>query len=156
MRRIKLLILKARLFAKAGLPTKGFSIAMRAASSAQRAMVMPAMWEAIGALSVILIDLGEFDAARSLVDAIMPQVSLFHSLFVKFGVLIPSRYWKAAIRLRLHNYTRFSQTLTLDSPARCPKRMQKRAPVTLMPHSFISTEHMKVRLHLSIRYIAKC
>ena len=40
---------------------------------------MPAMWEAIGALSVILIDLGEFDAARSLVDAIMPQVSLSHS-----------------------------------------------------------------------------
>ncbi|CAD0086781.1 unnamed protein product [Aureobasidium vineae] len=74
VRRIKLLILKARLFAKAGLPTKGFSIAMRAASSAQRAMIMPAMWEAVGALCVILIDLGEFDAARSLVDAIMPQV----------------------------------------------------------------------------------
>jgi anaphase-promoting complex subunit 5 len=75
VRRIKLLILKARLFAKAGLPTKGFSIAMRAASSAHRAMIMPAMWEAIGALCVILIDLGEFGAARSLVDAIMPQVS---------------------------------------------------------------------------------
>ncbi|KAG9832935.1 hypothetical protein KCU98_g12608, partial [Aureobasidium melanogenum] len=74
VRRIKLLTLKARLFAKAGLPTKGFSIAMRAASSAQRAMIMPAMWEAVGALCVILIDLGEFDAARSLVDAIMPQV----------------------------------------------------------------------------------
>jgi anaphase-promoting complex subunit 5 len=74
VRRIKLLTLKARLFAKAGLPTKGFSIAMRAASSAQRAMIMPAMWEAIGALCVILIDLGEFGAARSLVDAIMPQV----------------------------------------------------------------------------------
>ncbi|KAI5209244.1 hypothetical protein AUEXF2481DRAFT_27990 [Aureobasidium subglaciale EXF-2481] len=74
VRRIKLLILKARLFAKAGLPTKGFSIAMRAASSAQRAMIMPAMWEAVGALCVILIDLGEFGAARSLVDAIMPQV----------------------------------------------------------------------------------
>ncbi|OBW64292.1 MAG: WSC-domain-containing protein [Aureobasidium pullulans] len=74
VRRIKLLILKARLFAKAGLPAKGFSIAMRAASSAQRAMIMPAMWEAVGALSVILIDLGEFSAAKSLVDAIMPQV----------------------------------------------------------------------------------
>ncbi|THV93801.1 hypothetical protein D6D26_08032 [Aureobasidium pullulans] len=74
VRRIKLLILKARLFAKAGLPAKGFSIAMRAASSAQRAMIMPAMWEAVGALSVILIDLGEFGAAKSLVDAIMPQV----------------------------------------------------------------------------------
>lgn len=37
-------------------------------------MIMPAMWEAIGALCVILIDLGEFEAARSLVDAIMPQV----------------------------------------------------------------------------------
>ncbi|CAC9885498.1 unnamed protein product [Aureobasidium pullulans] len=47
---------------------------MRAASSAQRAMIMPAMWEAVGALSVILIDLGEFGAAKSLVDAIMPQV----------------------------------------------------------------------------------
>jgi anaphase-promoting complex subunit 5 len=38
-------------------------------------MIMPAMWEAIGALCGILIDLGEFGAARSLVDAIMPQVS---------------------------------------------------------------------------------
>lgn len=37
-------------------------------------MIMPAMWEAVGALSVILIDLGEFGAAKSLVDAIMPQV----------------------------------------------------------------------------------
>jgi anaphase-promoting complex subunit 5 len=48
---------------------------MRAASSAQRAMIMPVMWEAIGALCVIFIDLGEFEAARSLVDAIMPQAS---------------------------------------------------------------------------------
>lgn len=108
---------------------------------------MPAMWEAIGALSVILIDLGEFDAARSLVDAIMPQVSLFHSSSVISDVLIPSRYWKAAIRLRLHSCTQFSQTLMLDLPARRPKRMQKRALVTLMPHSSISTEHMKVRIH---------
>ena len=107
MRRIKLLILKARLFAKAGLPTKGFSIAMRAASSAQRAMIMPAMWEAIGALSVILIDLGEFDAARSLVDTIMPQVSLLSMTSGKFDVLIANRYWKAAIPLQLHSYIRF-------------------------------------------------
>ena len=68
------------MFAKAGLPTKGFSIALRAASSAQRAMVLPVMWEAVGALCVILIDLSEFAAARSLVDAIMPQVRMNISL----------------------------------------------------------------------------
>lgn len=32
------------------------------------------MWEAIDALCVILIDLGEFTAVRSLIDAVMPQV----------------------------------------------------------------------------------
>lgn len=43
-------------------------------------MVLPVMWEAVGALCVILIDLSEFAAARSLVDAIMPQVRMNISL----------------------------------------------------------------------------
>lgn len=75
LRRIKLLILKARVFAKAGVPVKGFSIALRAASSAHRALLLPLMWEAIGTLCNILLDLNEFGAVRSLVEAIMPLVS---------------------------------------------------------------------------------
>ncbi|KAF1344748.1 anaphase-promoting complex subunit 5-domain-containing protein [Delphinella strobiligena] len=74
LQRIKLLILKARVFAQAGVPEKGFSIVLRAASSAHRALLLPTMWEAVDALCVILIDLGEFAAVRSLIDAVMPQV----------------------------------------------------------------------------------
>ncbi|GAB7353578.1 hypothetical protein MBLNU459_g4004t2 [Dothideomycetes sp. NU459] len=75
LRRIKLLILKARVFAKAGVPVKGFSIVLRAASSAHRALLLPLMWEAISALCNILLDLEEFSAVKSLVDAIMPQLA---------------------------------------------------------------------------------
>lgn len=75
LRRVKLLILKARVFAKAGVPVKGFSMVLRAASSAHRASLLPLMWEAVGALCNILLDLDEFGAVKRLVEAIMPLVS---------------------------------------------------------------------------------
>ena len=72
--RIKLLTLKARILDMAGIPQKGFSVALRAASLARRARLLPALWEAIGAVCRILISLEEFDAAAKLLRSIMPQV----------------------------------------------------------------------------------
>ena len=72
--RIKLMTLKARLYDKAGIPQKGFSVAFRAASLAHQTMLLPSLWEAVGALSRILISVEEFDAAAQLLESIMPQV----------------------------------------------------------------------------------
>ena len=72
--RVKVMILKARLLDKAGIPQKGFSVALRAASLAHKARHLPALWEAVGAVSRVLISLEEFDAAAKLLENIMPQV----------------------------------------------------------------------------------
>ena len=72
--RAKLMILKARIYDKAGIPQKGFSVALRAASLAHKARILPALWEAVGAVSRVLISLREFDAAAKLMESIMPQV----------------------------------------------------------------------------------
>ena len=74
LQRIKLMTLKARIFDKAGIPQKGFSVALRAATLAHKARLLPALWEAIGAVSRILTSLKEFDAAAKLLSSIMPQV----------------------------------------------------------------------------------
>lgn len=71
--RIKVMTLKARIYDKAGIPQKGFSVALRAASLAHRAMLLPALWEAVGAVCAILISLKEFSAAATLLESIMPQ-----------------------------------------------------------------------------------
>ena len=72
--RIKILTLKARIFYEARIPQKGFSLALRAVNMAYKARVLPALWEAIGALSRVLVSLKEFDAAARLLVGIMPQV----------------------------------------------------------------------------------
>ncbi|KAK7537265.1 anaphase-promoting complex subunit 5-domain-containing protein [Phyllosticta citribraziliensis] len=72
-RRIQLLILKAALFAHAGHPLKGFSAAMRAAASAHRAKLWPALWEALAVVEGALVAMGEFEAAARLGDAVIPQ-----------------------------------------------------------------------------------
>ena len=74
LQRVKLMTLKARIFYKAGVPQKGFSVALRAATLAHRSRLLPALWEAIGAISRILISLREFDAAAKILSSIMPQV----------------------------------------------------------------------------------
>ena len=71
----KLLSLKARGLAKCGHPLKGFSIAVRAANLAYRARILPALWEASGVLSNILLELKEYDAVVSLLETIIPQVT---------------------------------------------------------------------------------
>ena len=72
--RIQLMTLKARILDKAGTPQKGFSVALRAASLAYRAMLLPTLWKAVGALCRVLISLREFSAAAKLLESIMPQV----------------------------------------------------------------------------------
>lgn len=74
MQRAKLLTLKARIYDKAGIPQKGFSVALRAAGLAYKARVLPALWEAIGAVCRVLISLKEFEAASKLLESIIPQV----------------------------------------------------------------------------------
>lgn len=71
--RIKLMTLKAWVYGKAGIFQKGFSVAVRAASLAHRARLLPALWEAVGAVCAILISLKEFSAAAKLLESIMPQ-----------------------------------------------------------------------------------
>ena len=72
--RINLMILKARIWDKAGLPQKGFSLAMRAASLAHRASLLPALWDAVGAICRILTSLSDYTPATKLMESIMPQV----------------------------------------------------------------------------------
>ena len=73
---IRLLILKANLWSRARRPSKGFSVALRAACSAYTRHFMPLVWEAVAALATILIDLSEFEGSRALIESIMPHVSL--------------------------------------------------------------------------------
>ena len=72
--RVKLMTLKAYIYDKAGIPQKGFSVALRAASLAYRAMLLPALWEALSRVCAVLNSLMEFSATVNLLESIMPQV----------------------------------------------------------------------------------
>lgn len=50
---------------------------MRAASAAHRARLWPALWEALGVVMGVLVELGECRAARRVGDAVCPLVCLF-------------------------------------------------------------------------------
>ena len=65
--------MKADLFRKVGKPERGFSVALRAASVAFKARLMPSLWGAVGLLANMLNDLGEYGSARRLLDAVLPQ-----------------------------------------------------------------------------------
>lgn len=77
---IQLMILRAMLFAKVGIPEKGFSIIVRAAAVSYRARIVPTLLESVGALANILISLKEWDAARMILNSITPQVCLENSI----------------------------------------------------------------------------
>lgn len=77
--RVRLLTMKAQLLATCGVPLKGFSAAIRAASVAWRARLRPALWDALMAVSNILVHLREFEAAAKLLGAIVPQVWVLFS-----------------------------------------------------------------------------
>lgn len=74
MQRVTMLLLKATLFAKLGSPERGFSVALRAASVAFKARLMPCLWTAVGLLGNILNSIGEYNAATRLLHAVIPQV----------------------------------------------------------------------------------
>ncbi|KAG6021285.1 hypothetical protein E4U41_002531, partial [Claviceps citrina] len=71
--RVKLLLLKVSLLDKCGRPQRAFSTAVRAANMAWRARLMPSLWQAMGALSNMLVSMGEFDAAVQLLVAVLPR-----------------------------------------------------------------------------------
>lgn len=66
--------LKARIYARAGIPQKGFSVALRAASLALKAKLLPSLWEAITAITAIFNSLAEYAPAITLLESILPQV----------------------------------------------------------------------------------
>ncbi|KAK4674438.1 APC5 protein [Podospora pseudopauciseta] len=72
--RIRLLIAKAHLFDEINRPEKGFTIAMRATSMAWRALNIPLLWQAVGALANVLNSLSEFSAAAQLLLSVLPRV----------------------------------------------------------------------------------
>lgn len=71
--RVRLLLMKAQLFEKAGRPQRGFSIAMRAANLAWKVRLMTLLWQAIGAVANILNSLEEFEAAERLLLVVIPR-----------------------------------------------------------------------------------
>ncbi|KAG8534245.1 uncharacterized protein KY384_001089 [Bacidia gigantensis] len=72
--RISLMCVKARILEHAGTPQKGLSVALRAATFAQQAMILPVLWEAVGAICAILHSVGVFEESVGLLESIMPQV----------------------------------------------------------------------------------
>ncbi|KAJ4384025.1 APC5 protein [Didymella sp. IMI 355093] len=73
LQRVSVLLMKADLFRKVGKPERGFSIALRAASVAYKAKLMPSLWSAVGLLANILNNLGECASAKRLLEAVLPQ-----------------------------------------------------------------------------------
>ncbi|KAI5301793.1 anaphase promoting complex subunit 5 [Ascosphaera pollenicola] len=80
---VKLLNSKALVFEKLGLPERGFSLAMRAASVAFRSRFYPGLWEAIGLLSRVLMSFREFRAAVDILESITPQVLAYNNTELK-------------------------------------------------------------------------
>ncbi|RDA88995.1 hypothetical protein CP532_0651 [Ophiocordyceps camponoti-leonardi (nom. inval.)] len=70
---IKLLLLKAALLDRCGRPLRAFSAAVRATNMAWRARLLACLWQAVGALSTMLVSLAEFDAAVRLLTAVVPR-----------------------------------------------------------------------------------
>lgn len=74
----RLLNLKARVLADCGHPLEGFSLVAKAAQIAYRGRILPSLWESVGLLGMILIELEEFAAAADLLESIIPQVLKYH------------------------------------------------------------------------------
>ena len=72
--RIKIMTLKADLYNKAGIPQKGFSVALRAASLALKSKILPSLWEAVNAICAICNSLSEYGPSIRLLESIGPQV----------------------------------------------------------------------------------
>ena len=79
--RLGLLLARAKVYAEAGAPEKGFSITVRAADRAFSTMLLPLLWEAVGVLANILNALSEFEAAEKLLSVALPKVNIPHYTF---------------------------------------------------------------------------
>jgi anaphase-promoting complex subunit 5 len=73
LQRVNVLLMKADLFRKVGKPERGFGVALRAASVAYKAKLMPSLWAAVGLLANILNGLGECSSAKRLIEGVIPQ-----------------------------------------------------------------------------------
>ncbi|PKK45558.1 hypothetical protein CI102_9511, partial [Trichoderma harzianum] len=71
--RVKALLIKVSLLDRCGRPQRAFSIALRAANLCLRARQMSLLWASIGAISNILVSMGEFEAATQLLTAALPR-----------------------------------------------------------------------------------
>jgi hypothetical protein len=115
---LHLLTLKAAVFAAAGKPEKGFSIAVRAASRAERAGLLPVLLEALAALAEILNKVGEFGASRDLAEAALPQVRFPGSQDFSW----PSRpFWGILLKLSSGSRKRIAKSI---SPILPPSHVQ--------------------------------
>lgn len=71
--RIRLMLLKAQIYIKAGRPQKSLTLAARAASMARRTLLVTLLWQATSTLCDVLVSLGEFDAAEQLLVVVLPR-----------------------------------------------------------------------------------
>lgn len=71
--RIRLMLLKAQIYIKAGRPQKALTLSVRATSMARRTLLMNLLWQAVGILSVVLTSLGEFSAAEEILLPVIPR-----------------------------------------------------------------------------------
>ncbi|KZM23313.1 APC5 protein [Ascochyta rabiei] len=129
LQRVSVLLMKAELFRKVGKPERGFSVALRAASVAYRAKLMPSLWSAVGLLANILNGLGECASARRLLEAVLPQSlengdsmlsgTLYSHLGDAFmGLADPAK----TAEPRLQNGYRAKAELYIDRARECFKR----------------------------------
>ena len=68
-------MLKSRIYAASGHASKGFSVALRSAATAERHYLVPIMLEAVLGVARILLDQSEFESSKELCEAAMPKVS---------------------------------------------------------------------------------
>lgn len=72
--KVKLMTLKAQLFARSDKPLQGFSLTIRAMDMSYRARALPQLWDATLVLANILNESYEYSAAKDLLTAILPAV----------------------------------------------------------------------------------
>jgi hypothetical protein len=63
-----------RIFAKSGHASKGFTLALRTASIAERHYLQPVLLKVLHGIAVILLDQTEYEAAKELCEAALPKV----------------------------------------------------------------------------------
>ncbi|PNS19687.1 hypothetical protein CAC42_7531 [Sphaceloma murrayae] len=71
--RVRLLTIKANLWAHVGRPTKGFSLALRVANAGFVRNLTPHVNQGVAALATILVDLEEYSAAKQMVESVLPR-----------------------------------------------------------------------------------